>query len=292
MSHEFIKGIAEAALEPKYSVIECLKKIMGHTEPARAWDVLHASEIMDTDFCPRRVALMELLGRKRGGQFIPPALRATFDMGKDVATRVCEHWGTDKVYGDWECRRCRAEAKFCIKPKGVCHDGHGHDWRYVEVRFEVAEYSVTGSLDLLMNLGAPRLFVIEVKIMAPEEFAKLKAPLAEHRLRTNLYLHLVEHSGSPIASQINLSRAMVLYVSRGFGNKNDEHHGQIIPFKEYEVKRDDSDLAPYLAEALDVKRWRLAKLMPAHKCTTPHCQRAKGCPVVKDCYSGKFPASL
>jgi hypothetical protein len=66
--------------------------------------------------------------------------------------------------------------------------------------------------------------------MKTEDFEKLKAPLAEHRIRTSLYMKLIAASGTPASLSIHPTLGKVLYISRGFGKKSDDH-GHIIPFK-------------------------------------------------------------
>ena len=77
-------------------------------------------------------------------------------------------------------------------------------------------------------------------------------PFPEHRLRTNLYLWILEQSKHPHKEKICTSEARVLYMSRGYGKLNAEWN-EILPFKEFVVKRNDADLAEFLKRAAALK---------------------------------------
>jgi hypothetical protein len=77
-----------------------------------------------------------------------------------------------------------------------------------------------------------------------------------------------------------------MYVSRGFGKKHAET-GMILPFKEYDVLRDDQSVQPYFDLAQSVADARKQKQMITFKpCDSIACSQAKACPVVKQCFSG------
>ena len=155
--------------------------------------------------------------------------------------------------------------------------------------FVSKEYGFTGSIDVFFDVGAPKWLVTELKIMKPEDFEKLAAPLPEHRIRTNLYMKLIADSNDPYKDKINVFEARVLYVSRGYGKKNVDHD-QILPFKEFVVKRDDTDLQWVLKLAKQVKVWRETGQIPSGICKNPLDKTAKNCSASKHCFSGSFPA--
>lgn len=284
----FIEQAVEAAAEPEYSVVQTLRQVMAGREIARGYDEIHASDMTKEDFCARRIALLDKLKRKPKAMYVPSALRATYDMGKAIAALVCEQWAGDKAWGHWRCDRCQTFAQFCPKPPLHYCAGGAHIWRYVEVKFKSPVGGYVGSLDLLMNLGAPKLYVVELKIMAPEQFQKIIGPLAEHRLRTNLYLRMIEDSGS-LSHRINLHQAVVMYVSRGYGKKNEEHADTVLPFKEYWIKRDDTDLKTLIERAQAIDLFRKNGAMPYGVCPTPTCKIAKYCSVRTECFNGHHP---
>src|SRR6185312_15433048 len=127
------------------------------------------------------------------------------------------------------------------------------------------------------DLGVSKYMVTELKTINPDEFEKIVAPLPEHRLRTNLYLKLWADPGSTYTDRINLHEGRVLYVSRAHGKKNLDHNGEILPFKEYEVARNDDDLLPILNNAKQLKAYRDTMAMPSGICATALDKTAKSC---------------
>lgn len=290
---KFLKDAHEQAFAPKMSIINRLIDGLGGYEPARSHEVVHASDITKESFCPRQTALLDLTKGKKKDEWIEPAMRVTFDTGNVMADLFREKWGSGWVYGDWECVRCGAQRTFCVKPVCPCPAAKGLmcSWRYREMNFVSKTYDVSGSLDSVCDLGSPQLFVTELKIIAPTEFEKIVAPLPEHRIRTSLYLKLVEDSNSAYKIRLNLQKAKVLYISRAYGKKHDKY-GQILPFKEFDVARDDKALGPALEKAKKVKEWRTLKKMPAGVCATSADKLAKQCSMCSFCFSGKYPVSV
>lgn len=290
MSVDFLGKKTEVPPGQPYSVVQLLRQTMGGNEAERPFLPAHASDVTRDDFCAREVALHARMNRCRPAKYISPALRATFDQGRAIEKLVRENWSANKVWGNWECTSCGMLREFAPKPSDfdttiTCKR---HHWKYHEVGF--SSHGITSSPDGLWNLGAPLLYVVETKIMAPELFKALKAPLFEHRVRTNLYLRLIEDSDHPQRHRVNTQRGFVLYISRGHGNKNDDHAGSILPFKEFVVERNDDELVQALANAAAVHEYQTLGVFPKGICPTPLCKRAKFCRVNKECFSGMFPA--
>ena len=290
---KFLSEVASKALMPKQSLIATLKKNMQGMEKARCHLTVHASDVTKEDFCPRKVALVTLLEQKMPDQFIPTALRATFDIGNTVSDLVREHWLGEHAIGNWACHRCGAFRTMVPKPgKAGCSSGmKSHAWKYEEVRFKCEKTGIDGGIDVLVRLGSAKMFVTECKIVAAEAFEKLSAPLAEHRIRTNLYLYLVEKSGMVWSDMINTQVAKVLYVSRGYGKKHPDFD-EVLPFKEYDVERNDEDLAPYLEMGEVANRFFKTGEVPPGRCVTAKDECALTCPVRKECFSGKYPEGM
>ena len=273
-------------------LLDILIKNMAGYRPARSLDKIHASDITKEGFCPRQVALLEKTGKKQKDQYIDAALRATFDQGDDMSDRLRSQWLGHYAFGNWRCRVCHSIKKCCTKPDNIlcCNDHHGKyakcDWQYKEMEFISEEYQVSGSYDVLVKHGS-KLMIVELKIIAPDAFDKLVAPLAEHRQRTCLYMALAEGSKSVWAPMVMTDRAKVLYFSRAHGKK-DPVHNKILPFKQYTVDRDDECLKIPLQRAAQVKLFRSQGLMPHGICPTMSCPIAKKCPVVVECFSGKY----
>lgn len=285
---EFFKDLYAKAHKSSNNVVNLLKKRLSGYRPARGYGTIHASEVTKSDFCARRVALSDVTGLKPKDQYLSTALAATFDLGNVVADVVKESWLDGAAVGNWKCNTCKAERTFTKKPP-ACTSGQNCAWKYVEMCFVSNTYGVSGAVDVLVDLGEEKLVVYELKIMAADEFDKIKAPLAEHRIRTVLYLYLISDSSVVYKSHINTEKAGVLYVSRGYGRKNEEHD-EILPFKEFFEDSNLLTIKPALENALKVKQWRDHKRMPRGICAQQDCKIAQKCHVSTACFSGKFPA--
>lgn len=269
---------------------------LGGAEPARSQQHTHSSDLTKQDnqwgeaYCPREVRLRQLLGKKRRDQFLQVPTHVTFNEGRDKQKRLNEDWLVDVMYGDWTCVACGAQEFMCKRPFSKA-TGHDHVWRYDEPRIIDAVTGVGGGLDALVDVGKKKLRVIEVKIMKGDDFKDLQAPLSEHRVRTRLYLRLIAGSDQEWAKKVNTKVAHILYIMRGHGVKQED--GRISPFKEFVIERDDSEVQHFLGMAHALKLSRdTDDLYPAGICPTQMCDRAKKCPVAKECFSSKYPGSI
>ena len=133
--------------------------------------------------------------------------------------------------------------------------------------------------------------------MDKDQFKELKGPLAEHRLRTNLYLRIMAESSSPWSNTINHEKATVLYISKGGWGCADPQlkewglKEQFSPFKEFEIARDDSQTDDLADRARTVKEFRAGKVgMPFGICATALVPRAMKCPLRAACFSRRASA--
>lgn len=289
MALSWLQNKLTAAGAPKKSVIDILKANMGGYEKARDHTTVHASDITKPNFCPKQLALLDITDKKKKDQYVNTALRATFDVGNVTSDLFREKWAGTAAHGFWKCTRCNHKSAFGTKPSTKCTQGGNCNYKYEEAGFFSDEYKVSGSVDVFLDLDQPKLVVTELKIITPVDFETLAAPLAEHRIRTNLYMKLIEDDPGVFKHRINLKEAKVVYVSRAFGKKHATYN-EILPFKEYEVERNDASLAPYLAKAKEVKVFKEMGLMPKGVCATALDTCAKGCSVAKECFSGSYPA--
>lgn len=290
MAIKFIQQIfdEQAKASTEKTIISTLIKNMGKYYPERSHKTVHASDVTKPEFCARRIRLMDIGNVKVEDSYISTALRATFDIGSMVGDRLVEHWMGDRAHGFWVCPVCEKQSQFGPKPEAFCCSKTA-GWKHKEVNFFGESSAISGSLDLIADLGGPKLKVVELKTIKPDDFDKLAAPLAEHRLRTRLYLKLIEDSTNPIRFKLDTDSAKILYVSKGFGKLHPDY-GQYLPFKEFEVQRDDESIASYLQNGVDVKEHREANSIPVKKiCDSIACKEAKGCQVKAACWSGVHP---
>lgn len=291
MAISFIQQVldAKAKVSTEETLISTLIKNLGKYYPERSHKTVHASDVTKAEFCPRQYRLMDILGLKQPDTYINTALRATFDLGSMVAERLVEDWMGGRAYGKWVCRKCEHTIAFGTRPIGhKCGAVGDCDYSYREINFFGESSGISGSLDLIAYLGGSKMIPVELKTIKTEDFDKLAAPLAEHRLRTRLYLKLIEDSQNPIRFQLDTDKAKILYVSKGFGKMHPDY-GQILPFKEYDVQRDDQSIELYLARGTLVKQCRVTETIPISKvCDSVTCTTAKRCLVKSQCWSGAY----
>lgn len=288
---KFLSPMADAEV----SVVDLLHQELETVEPARAIGVLHASALtrQQRTFCPREVALCKLTGKKPYPAKVDTPMNVTFCEGKDKQARFNNHWLRGRMVGHWECGHCAYVHEFCRYP-GKCGKCGYETLKYKEVIFYHKSTMAQGSVDALLYVGKPRLWPIEFKIMAPDEWDKLKAPLAEHRARSKLYLELIDSGNQPLyAKHINCERMHIIYCSRGYG-KMDKAKKRISPFKEFVVNRDPKEANTYLSMAWAVTEAKKTEwqTFPEGVCSAITDSRTHGCPVVKECFGGNFPATI
>lgn len=286
---QFLKIIPPNQQKEEQSVIGAILPQIGKKVPSRPFLPIHASDLTKAEFCPREVALLDYHGMSRPPEYLPPALRVTFDAGRLTEKLVREFWLGDAAYGEWRCARCNHQwSGLRPKPKKCLGCQTSDLIEYRELRFEHPETGASGSIDVLVKLGNQKLTVVELKIMSQTEFDTVVAPLAEHRERTSLYLRLIEESNCAHKDMIRTDEARVLYVSRGHGKKNDQHDKQILPFKEFVVTRQDPPTEKYLAKAREIRAYQVHKIMPFGLCKTVNDPRSKSCSVKTLCMGGGF----
>ena len=137
--------------------------------------------------------------------------------------------------------------------------------------------------------------ITEVKSIKQDQFAALKAPIAEHRLRTNLYMRCVEESSHQWRHTVDVQKATVLYVTKqGWGVKDPAIQAMgfgekpFAPFKEFEVERDDSQTHDMVGQSRWLEEWKAKPTtaeLPKGICPNALCPRAQRCEVVKQCFS-------
>jgi hypothetical protein len=294
---KFAKKFKDLAVPP--SVKYHLHKAMAGEQPARSLNRTHASDLTNPDksWCPREVALLLATGTKPKGQFIGTSMQYTFDMGWAMHEYVNEKWLGDRAIGDWKCERCGHMARFCSRPM-KCPNCSSPGMRHREINVISKINGVSGGLDLIVNIDEPKYRIVELKTIKSDDFKLLAAPLAEHRLRTNLYMRLTREAEPEWLDQVNTDEAFVLYMCKGYGNKDARvaewglKDSGFSPFKEFIVKRDDSATEAMLAKGKLLEEFRNGGPVPSGVCDTALCKRAQKCSMVKPCWSGQYPAGV
>lgn len=271
-----------------------LESQVGGYERARSKKVIHASDLtrIDPEYCPREQYLMVAERVEQAKPYVGTAMRITFDDGVSKQWRVNNVYLRDRMVGQWCCRVCKVVSKWRKGPPSYstnnecdCTDNKSI-WEYKEPLFVHSDNGTTGSVDSLIDIGRNKLHMCELKIMATSLFPP-KMPLAEHTLRTRLYLRLIEESNHPYRTHINTKMASVLYMCRGHGRK--DKSGAVTPFAEFVVKRKDIDVDTPFSKAMAVMLSRKdKKMIPCGVCASPFDTRAKSCRVKKQCWSGRY----
>lgn len=277
-----IKFIKKEDLPPAkkgVSIEDILRTNLSKPTLKRGYERTHASDLTKPDYCPRMVVLWRENGGKRKLEKINPTLAMTFKMGNAVADLITNDLGGENIWGNWVCGYCLKEVKHAYKPEACgCHEGAS--WKYEELVFVHKDSGASGSVDAFFDLMDGKLTVTELKIIAPEEFEKIKMPLWEHSVRTKLYLEIIANSGHPELKKIRLDSAKVFYTCRTHGKKV---NNRITPFKEFEVEREPAKVEIYLNKARQIKMWEDTGEYPEPICPNPQCEEAQKCEFVEQC---------
>lgn len=267
-------------------VKDLIHREVGGYEPARRRVEIHASDLTkDLEYCPREVRLMELMDKKQKDEWIPGNLRLTWDEGVMKQYQLNNVYLKDFMVGQWECL-CGCVSDWRVGSPEMCTKClQENDWEYQEPFFIDPISEAQGSVDSLIKLpGHKKLRMTEVKIMATSMFKTLKAPLAEHKLRTLLYLALIARSEHEHKNEIDTHKASILYWLRGHGVKDE--NGEISPFKEFVIKRDDDAVGHLFEKARALTVSRGCSTLPGQICIHQMCPRAEKCPVSRECFAG------
>ena len=284
---------------PVNSLKYLLHRHMSGWDDPRSLKTIHASELTkETGFCPRYSALHDQLKPTQQGSWITTSERMTYDIGHMVQAKVIDYLADmNKAICHWKCYGCSYLHSFTTRPTKCSNPNCGsHKFEAVEVRFTSAISGASGGIDILAQLGDGKLTPVEIKTIAPDDFKALVAPLAEHKQRTSLYLRIIAESDHNWSKLVSTSRAVVLYVSKGGYGVADEAPkkwqltDRFSPFKEFEVKRDDSLTDEASRRSKVVKDFRAGNVgMPHGICSTAMSKRATMCRLKSQCFSGDFP---
>ena len=292
---KFTKKMADVM--PQRDMVYLLHEHLSGRDKHRGLKKVHASELTRADgFCPRLYALADTTKAKLPDAWLTTSETVTFALGRWLQDQVVI-WFAEmgKAIAHWRCLACRHLHEFQKRPLTCTTCGNRSFWPE-EVRFTSAATGVSCGVDMLLSLGEPKLTPVEIKSIKAEKFKELVGPLAEHRLRTNLYLRILGESEEPWASVVSSEKSHVLYVSKGgYGNADPKLrtwglYENFSPFKRYDVKRDDKQTEALVQRALVIKAFREKAIgMPGGICPSSLSHRAKKCPLAKHCFSGEHP---
>ena len=295
---QFLSNMTPDGTPGSDTLTYALHKILASKDPARPLGITHASDVTREDWCPRRVALLLKHNVEPEGTWATAVDRLVWALGL-AAGDALANWMADAnlAIGDWKCRACGETVDFSTRP-GECSSCGGIRWDYQEVRFRSEQSGISGSIDLLWRHPTRKLRLTEVKSIKQDQFVALKAPIAEHRLRTNLYMRCVEESKHPWRTTVDVEKATVIYVTKqGWGVKDPTIQAMgfgekpFAPFKEFEIERDDSQTDDMVAKAKTLNMWRQMKptgdegVLPLGICPNALCPRAQKCEVKQQCFS-------
>ena len=273
--------------------------LKGRDEP-RSLERVHASEVTKPDgFCPRYYALYDKTSLGPQGQWLSTSEKVTFKMGHDLQDSVVNWFADmDLAVGNWSCLSCDTVHKLMKRPY-KCTKCQAKGFKPIEVRFKSTYSDISCGIDMLVMLGGTKLIPVEIKTMDKDQFKALVAPLAEHRIRTSLYLKCIAESSHEFSEQVDTDNAKIFYVSKGgYGCADPDLfkwglNEKFSPFKEFDIKRDDSILKDLEVPALVLKEFRAGKSgVPCGICSTAMTKRATYCAMKKDCWSGDFPPEV
>ena len=279
-------------LGKKDPVKSMLHAAVGGWEPRRQTKRLHASMLTSEQraFCSREMRLLDVTGRAPGVDWVDTARRITYDDGWDKQNRISNVYLREHAVGQWQCQSCGTVSKFGTDPKKFQCGVPAARCRFLyqePVFIHALMPAMSGSVDLLVKPSNEKLRVVEIKIMSPKEFPTIKAPLSEHRTRTQVYLQLIAQSNHPARKSIDTRKASILYCMRSHGVKDEA--GTMSPFKEFEVERADHLVTAHFDDAATLTQARMDGdgYIPPRICETQKCQRAKKCPVSKECFGAQ-----
>ncbi|WYC17954.1 rubredoxin-type fold protein [Vibrio phage vB_VneS_J26] len=267
-------------------------EMSGH-DPDRPYHRLHASDVtnQDIEFCPRERALLIATEAEQKTRYISTETRTYFDIGEAYHDLVREKWGVGVSYGNWACLGCKHIVQRSSKPD-ACPKCGNKNLKYEELRVKSADTSISCGIDWqVFNHKLDEAIAVEIKSINADEFKKLVAPHAEHRIRTRLYLHSIANAEKPEETDhIRTDLAMIIYVSKGAPDEGEYLGGSGFtekksPFKNFIIKRDDIEIEDYLNKGRQLKAFLAGGNLPEKICKTSSDKRAASCAMCDQCWS-------
>jgi len=264
-------------------ILKDLHEVFSGSQPSDRLnhEYIHASDITSDrqKFCARDVALRNNYNIKPPELKISTSLGYTFSMGNYLQESITRNL-YKKAVGGWRCGNCSSRVelgthKELIKDCRQCTN-LGQDHHYRELVIRDKNLKVSAAIDLIYNNPTINKWeIVECKSIDKDQFKELKAPLAEHRTRTKLYLKLLKHNSEltpSLMSRFNLEKAYVLYYCKGFGTKEAKKLGTVggifSPFKVFELNYDDLVCSEELKNIKDLRNYQqgLREELPRRLC--------------------------
>lgn len=286
-------------------------------QPGRPLSRVHASDITysSNPFCPRERAYLIRDNKKPPMQRLSTSEHVTYGIGHAVEDMIIEGFTElGMAVGDWKCAHCGSTFKFCKKPF-KCDTCGDKRLEYVETRITSPVTGVSCGIDLILDFpGDSKHTMVEIKTMDKDQFKQLIAPLAEHTVRTKLYMRSAAESqdreDQKFTNLLRTDRAFILYTTKGgYGTACEEvmtwdfWDQAFSPFKDFIIERDDASLDNVVAPALEYKAWKDAHdlwvkggkegeppELPARICASSLDKRAKYCSCLSPCFIAKKKA--
>lgn len=288
----FMQSVENQLTDLKPSLRQLLHAQMGGYAPERPLHNIHASDLTyeEKPYCPRLNALCLLNGITPPDRYVNTCLAYTFELGEQMHELARSNLLKKYIAGYWKCPHCKHTTQTVgYQPKTCEMCGiEPFQFQYVEVRFKCEVTGASGAIDCLIKFpNAPKMHIVELKSIVHKtdssgvmDFVSLKAPLAEHGLRTNLYMRLADNSANNLSDFIDLQNALVFYMTKGYGYKDPTLEMEAIsdtmtPFKEFWVKRDDSKTDYYINKAIPMKTFTEQGIMPPPIDDKSACEKCK-----------------
>lgn len=287
-----------APQKAELSLRQMLHKHIQYVEEERDPANLNASTVtwQEREFCAREPIIRRQLKIPLRKKRITTAEAVTFEWGRETERRV-QRWFRDMgmAVGDWKCahKPCGKLHRWQTQPK-ACGTCGGESFIYEERRAYSKLSGIGCGLDLVLNVGKPKLRLLEVKSLDKDKFKDLAGPYAEHKIRTQLYLRCIDESEDPQLKDIATDAAKILYVSKGgYGTMApdmltwDFQDGKFSPFKEYVIERSDERTDALVARARAAWEALQGGAMPERICSSLSSPRAQDCPAAQACFNAK-----
>jgi hypothetical protein len=270
-----------------------LHRKLATMEPGRSYNVIHASDLTQKDYCPRRQALHKITKTPFPAQRATTSDQVTWHLGRIIQESLAQ-WFADlgMAFGYWRCRNCKTTSDFGRRPV-KCNQCHSDLFAYVEARGKDPETGASCGLDLFVKREDGALHLIEVKSILKDKFKTLEMPLGEHRVRTQLYLEIIKRDPFFGSMAVHTKAATVFYFCKsGYGTLSAAakqwslpNDGAFSPFKEFTVGEDPENVDYLFKLSADANTAMLGGPLSGRTCMNMFDKKAQKCDVCSQCFT-------